>query len=43
MQSKATTIEAYLAELPEDRNATIQKLRTEIKNKLPKGFKEEMS
>ena len=43
MQSKATTIEAYLAELPEDRKATIQKLRTEIKNKLPKGFREEMS
>ena len=43
MQSKATTAEAYLAELPEDRKAAIQKLRAEIKNKLPKGFKEEMS
>ena len=32
MQSKATTAEAYLAELPEDRKVAIQKLRAEIKN-----------
>lgn len=40
MQSKATTVAAYLAELPEDRQKAIAKLRTVIKKNLPKGFKE---
>lgn len=43
MQSKATTVDAYIAELPEDRKASIKKLRTVIKKNLPKGFKEQMS
>ena len=43
MQSKATTVEAYLTELPEDRQKAISKLRTVIKTNLPKGFKEEMN
>jgi len=43
MQSKATTIDAYLAELPEERQDAIVKLRTVIKKNLPKGFKEVMS
>jgi uncharacterized protein YdhG (YjbR/CyaY superfamily) len=43
MQSKATTIEAYLQELPEDRKEAMKKLRAVIKKNLPKGFKEEMS
>ena len=43
MQSKATTIDAYLAELPEERQDAIGKLRTAIKKNLPKGFKEVMS
>jgi len=43
MQSKATTIDAYLAELPEERQNAIGKLRTVIKKNLPKGFKEVMS
>jgi Domain of unknown function (DU1801) len=43
MQSKATTIDAYIAELPEDRQKAIIELRKVIKKNLPKGFKEEMS
>jgi uncharacterized protein YdhG (YjbR/CyaY superfamily) len=42
MQSKATTVDAYLAELPEDRKKPIEKLRKVIKKNLPKGFKESM-
>jgi uncharacterized protein YdhG (YjbR/CyaY superfamily) len=40
MQSKATTVEAYLAELPEDRQKAIDKLRKVIRKNLPKGFQE---
>ena len=43
MQSKATTPEEYLSELPEDRKAAMTKLRDTIKEKLPEGFKEVMS
>jgi uncharacterized protein YdhG (YjbR/CyaY superfamily) len=43
MQSKATTVDEYIAELPADRKEAISKLRNEIKKNLPKGFKEEMS
>ena len=42
MQSKATTVDAYIAELPEDRKKAITELRKVIKKNLPKGFKEEM-
>ncbi len=42
MQSKATTVDAYIAELPEDRKKAIAKLRSVIKKNLPKGFKEVM-
>ena len=42
MQSKATSPEHYLAELPDDRKATMQKLRKTIKDNLPKGFEEVM-
>jgi uncharacterized protein YdhG (YjbR/CyaY superfamily) len=42
MQSKATTVEQYLAELPEDRQAAMEKLRRVIVKNLPKGFKEGM-
>jgi hypothetical protein len=42
MQSKATTVDAYIAELPEDRQKAITKLRSIIKKNLPKGFKEGM-
>ncbi len=43
MQSKATTPEHYLLELPEDRKEAMQKLRKVIKDNLPKGFEEQMS
>jgi uncharacterized protein YdhG (YjbR/CyaY superfamily) len=43
MQSKATTIEDYLAEVPEDRKAAMTKLRNVIKKNIPKGFKETMA
>ena len=42
MQSKATSPEHYLAELPDDRKATMQKLRKTIKDNLHKGFEEVM-
>ncbi|MBM3769252.1 MAG: DUF1801 domain-containing protein [Acidobacteria bacterium] len=42
MQSKATTVDAYLEELPEDRRAAMKKLRATIKKHLPKGFAEGM-
>jgi uncharacterized protein YdhG (YjbR/CyaY superfamily) len=43
MQSKAATVEEYIASLPEDRKHAISELRKAIKKNLPKGFKEEMS
>jgi uncharacterized protein YdhG (YjbR/CyaY superfamily) len=42
MQSKAATVEAYIDELPEDRQAAIKKLRATIKKALPKGYAEGM-
>lgn len=43
MQSKATTVDQYLAELPEDRRIAMEKLRNIALQNLPKGFKEVMS
>jgi uncharacterized protein YdhG (YjbR/CyaY superfamily) len=43
MQPKASTVDAYLAELPEDRQKAISQLRKVIKKNIPKGFKEEMN
>ena len=42
MQSKATTPEAYMAEIPEERQKAFNKLRSVIKKNIPKGFKETM-
>lgn len=42
MQSKATTPDAYIAEIPEERLTAFNKLRAVIKKNLPKGFKETM-
>ncbi len=42
MQSKATTVEDYIKELPKERQEVITKLRKEIKKNLPKGFSEGM-
>ena len=43
MQSQATTVDAYIAELPQEPQEAISKLRKEIKRNLPKGFKEQMN
>lgn len=43
MTSTALTPAAYLAELPEDRRAAIEKLRETILENLPEGFREEMA
>ena len=43
MQSKATTVEEYLNELPEDRIAAMLQLQKKKKKNLPKGFSEEMN
>ncbi len=43
MQSKATTVDQYLTELPEERQKAIAQLRKVIKKNIPKGFKEEMN
>jgi len=42
MQSKATTVEDYLSELPEERRAAISKVRQVIRKNLPKGMQEGM-
>ena len=42
MQSKATTPDQYIAELPDDRKEVMQKLRETVKKNLPKGFQETM-
>ncbi len=43
MQSKATTPEDYIKEMPAERQAAFKKLRAVIKKSLPKGFKEVIS
>jgi uncharacterized protein YdhG (YjbR/CyaY superfamily) len=43
MTSNATTPQAYVEELPAERQLVIEKLRKEIKKNLPKGFNEEMN
>lgn len=42
MQSSALTPDQYTAELPEDRKAVIQKLRTIVIDNIPPGFEEVM-
>jgi uncharacterized protein YdhG (YjbR/CyaY superfamily) len=43
MQSKATTVAQYLADLPEDRRATIEEVRAVILANLPEGYQESMN
>jgi hypothetical protein len=43
MQSKATTVDAYMAELPEDRRNAMAELRKVVNKNIPKGFEECMS
>lgn len=40
MQSRAETVDQYIAELPDDRRKVITELRNQIKKNLPKGFEE---
>lgn len=42
MQSKATTPDQYIAELPEERREVVQKIRDITLKNLPKGFEEQM-
>jgi hypothetical protein len=42
MQSKAATVEAYLAELPEDRRRAMESVRQVILNNLDRDFEEGM-
>jgi hypothetical protein len=43
MQSKAKTVDQYLAELPEDRREAISAIRAVILKHLPKGYAESMA
>jgi hypothetical protein len=43
VQSKATTVEAYLKELPADRQAALERVRQVILENLPAGFEEAMN
>jgi hypothetical protein len=41
-QNKAKTVSEYVAALPEDRRATVSKLRAFVKKHVPKGYKEQI-
>ena len=43
MQSKATTIQEYLTEMPPERRAAIEKVRQTILDNLPDGYEEAMN
>ena len=43
MTPKATSVDQYINEAPEDRRAALQQLRAIILKNLPEGFQEEMS
>lgn len=43
MQYKANSPEEYIAQLPEERQTVISKIRTKIKKNLPQGFQEQIS
>ena len=43
MRSSASTVEEYLAELPEERRETIEAVRHVILKNLPKGYEEVMN
>ncbi len=43
MQSKATSVEEYIVELPEERKVVIERLRKEVVSNLPDGFEEVMN
>ena len=43
MKYEANSPEEYIAQIPEERQAVLEKLRNTIKNNLPEGFEEGMS
>lgn len=43
MQSKATTVEEYIAEMPDDRRDAVSKVRQVILDNLPAGYEEAMN
>lgn len=43
VKSKATSVEDYLKELPEEKRAVISKVRDTLRKNLPRGYKEEMN
>lgn len=43
VQSRASTVEEYLAELPEDRRAVVSAVRDVVVRNLPKGYEESMA
>jgi uncharacterized protein YdhG (YjbR/CyaY superfamily) len=43
MRSEATTVEEYLADLPEERREAITRVREAILSRLPQGFEEVMN
>lgn len=43
MRSKVSSVEEYLAELPEDRREAIRAVRRVIRDNLPKGYEEVMN
>jgi len=43
MRSEATTVAAYLKEVPEDRRAALKAVRKTILDNLPEGFQEKMN
>lgn len=43
MQSKVTTVEEYLASLPEERREIISSLRDRVRKSIPKGYEEVMN
>ncbi|WNW00957.1 DUF1801 domain-containing protein [Tenacibaculum sp. HL-MS23] len=43
MKYEANSPEEYIAQVPEERQAVLEKLRNTIKNNLPQGFEEGMS
>ena len=42
-RSSATTVEQYLAELPEERRAVLSQVRDVVRKNLPKGYEEAMN
>ncbi len=40
MQYEASSVEDYISQIPEERQAALKKLRSIIKSILPKGFEE---